>query len=88
MTARSMPPSTRSPAFRSVDLLAVQRQLKAIGIFARLALRDHKTSHLVHIEPVLTGLINLCTRYPELIALGEWLRDTLHPPARRWIASR
>ncbi len=73
---------------RSVDLLAVQRQLKAIGIFARLALRDKKTSHLVHIEPVLDNLISLCARYPELNALGEWLHGSLRTPASKWAANQ
>ena len=72
---------------RSVDLLAVQRQLKAIGIFARLALRDNKTSHLQYIGPVLEGLIALCGRYPELHELGTWLQDALHKSALIWIDS-
>ncbi len=73
---------------RSVDLLAVQRQLKAIGIFSRLAQRDNKTSHLIHIEPVLANLTELCARYPELRSLGDWLHTTLKAPARRWVASQ
>lgn len=73
---------------RSVDLLAIQRQLKAIGIFARLALRDSKTSHLRHIGPVIRSLVSLCYRYPELLALGEWLEKSLHDPALQWLAAR
>jgi len=73
---------------RSVDLLAVQRQLKAIGIFARLAQRDNKTSHLLHIEPVVTNLTRLCARYAELAELGEWLQGTLQSPARLWVAKQ
>lgn len=72
---------------KSVDLLAVQRQLKAIGIFARLALRDNKTSHLQHIEPVLDRLVALCRQYQELNALGTWLHQTLRKPALQWIDS-
>lgn len=72
---------------RSIDLLAVQRQLKAIGIFARLASRDGKTSHLPHIASVLKNLCELCARYRELNALGTWLADTLTPAANRWVAT-
>ncbi len=71
---------------RAVDLLAVQRQLKAVGIFARLASRDSKTSHLPHIEPVLGNLVDLCQRYEELKPLSGWLTDSLVTPARRWVA--
>ena len=77
----SMPPITR----RAIDLLAIQRQLKAVGIFTRLALRDSKTSHLSHIEPVLTRLSRLCSDYPECRALGDWLRDELTEPALAWV---
>lgn len=72
---------------KSIDLLAVQRQLKAIGIFTRLALRDNKTSHLQHIEPVLERLIALCRQYQELNALGTWLHQSLRQPALQWIDS-
>lgn len=73
---------------RAIDLLAVQRQLKAIGIFARLASRDNKTSHLPHIKPVLGSLVGLCGRYQELQSLGRWLADSLVDPAQRWVVAR
>ena len=69
---------------RAIDLLAVQRQLKAAGIFARLAIRDNKTSHLPHIEPVLANLCELCSRFQELAALGDWLATHLTPRAGDW----
>ncbi len=75
---------------RALDLTAVQRQLKAVGIFARLALRDDRPSHLVDIAPVLEQIIGVTTRYTDLAALGEWLtlhiRDATHAAlARRGI---
>ncbi|MGE0626010.1 MAG: aminoglycoside phosphotransferase family protein [Pseudomonadales bacterium] len=61
-------------AFREdVDHMAVQRQLKAVGIFARLRLRDDRTTHLVHIPPVLEHLRRLTRRYPGLAPLADWL---------------
>ena len=60
---------------QDVDYCAVQRQLKAIGIFARLAGRDGKVSHLPHIAPLLRRLIRLCNDYPELAALGTFLEQ-------------
>ena len=50
---------------RAFDLTAIQRQIKALGIFARLHLRDGKSSHLVWIEPVLRGLIEVTSHYSE-----------------------
>lgn len=73
---------------RAIDLLAIQRQLKAIGIFARLASRDNKTSHLPHIKPVLGNLVDLCSRYQELQLLSNWLADSLVDSAERWVAAR
>ena len=51
------------------NFTAMQRQLKAVGIFARLHLRDAKSSHLPHILPVLIRLERLMAQYPELNAL-------------------
>jgi len=58
---------------QDLDFCAVQRQLKAIGIFARLAQRDDKTSHLGYISPLLARLTRLCDTYPELATLGKFL---------------
>lgn len=59
-----------------LDLSAAQRQLKAVGIFARLQLRDGKPSHLPHIPPVLSHLQDLAARYTEL--------SPLRPHLDRW----
>jgi len=60
---------------QQLDLMAVQRQLKAVGIFARLHLRDGRPTHLPSIEPVLDQLSDLCDRYPALFPLGEFLTE-------------
>lgn len=56
-----------------VDLMAVQRQLKAVGIFARLQLRDGKTSHLQYIPSVLQHIQDVATHYPLLQPLCRHL---------------
>ena len=60
----------------NVDLMAVQRQLKAVGIFARLQLRDGKASHLKYVLPVLAHIGDVAERYPLLqplcTHLGTW----------------
>ncbi len=60
---------------RWFDFTAIQRQLKAIGIFARLHLRDGKSSHLGHIMPVTERLIALLATYPELKHLKKQLES-------------
>lgn len=67
---------------RQLDLTAVQRQLKAVGIFARLQLRDGKSTHLRWILPVLARLIAVTARYADLAPLSRWLA-TLEPLTAR-----
>ncbi len=57
------------------DYMAIQRQLKAIGIFARLHLRDHKSSHLSEIGPLLQRLLDLTAQYSELEDLNAQLKQ-------------
>jgi len=56
---------------RWFDLMGVQRHLKAIGIFARLNLRDGKPNYLRDIPRVLAYVIDVAARYPQLGELGE-----------------
>lgn len=56
-----------------LDACAIQRQLKAIGIFARLHLRDNKSSHLGYILPTLRRLTVLTEIYPDLEQLHHLL---------------
>lgn len=74
----SIVPGGHDPEIFQADLeqMAVQRQLKAVGIFARLKLRDGRSTHLVHIAPVLDHVRLLARRHPALSPLADWL-DTL-----------
>ena len=56
---------------------AIQRQLKAIGIFARLHLRDSKSSHLPHVEPVLARIIQMLPNVDGLEAATPLLQARL-----------
>lgn len=71
---------------RLVDLTAIQRQLKAVGIFARLQLRDGKTTHLRWIGPVLEALIERSAHYPELAPLHAELERLAPLAAQRFAA--
>jgi hypothetical protein len=62
---------------RDLDFTGLQRQLKAVGIFARLYLRDRRDTHLPHIVPVLGRIGELAARYPQLAALAEHVAAVL-----------
>jgi aminoglycoside/choline kinase family phosphotransferase len=80
---RSMTPtalSLTSDAFmRSFELMGVQRQLKAAGIFARLYLRDGKSSYLGDIPRTLNYILEIAPRYPELGFLAGIIRERVLP---------
>ncbi|XOV84221.1 MAG: aminoglycoside phosphotransferase family protein [bacterium] len=67
---------------RWFDFMAIQRQLKAIGIFARLHLRDDKSSHLAQIKPLLQRLLELTVHYPDLETLSRQLKQV-----QQWAAA-
>ncbi len=72
---------------RLVDWTALQRQIKAVGIFARLKLRDGRNTHLGDILPVMDQLIDVTFTYPEFAALSRWLRTTVKPDVERALAT-
>jgi hypothetical protein len=52
--------------WRDFEWMGVQRQLKVLGIFARLAHRDGKTGYLAAMPRVMGYLRGACARYREL----------------------
>ena len=68
---------------RAFDLTAMQRQLKAVGIFARLYLSRGRSSHLGDIVPVLRRIAALGATYSETEALTGWLEADVVPAASR-----
>ncbi|WNB74634.1 aminoglycoside phosphotransferase family protein [Methylomonas koyamae] len=68
------------PQFRRwFDLMGLQRHLKAIGIFARLHLRDGKPNYLADIPRTFAYVESVCARYPELGQFRQFLQDSLKP---------
>jgi N-acetylmuramate 1-kinase len=57
--------------YRDFEWMGVQRQLKVVGIFARLAHRDGKTRYLDDIPLVRGYLLAACRRYRELAPLAR-----------------
>jgi hypothetical protein len=59
--------------YRDFEWMGAQRQLKVIGIFARLAHRDGKRRYLDDIPLVMEYLLAACRRYRELAPLARLL---------------
>ena len=59
--------------WRDFEWMGVQRQLKVLGIFARLYHRDGKDGYLADLPRVMTYLRAACARYRELGALARLL---------------
>jgi N-acetylmuramate 1-kinase len=69
--------------FRWFDLMGVQRHLKVLGIFARLALRDQKPAYLKDLPLVMRYLLEVLEDYPQFAPFVAWFKDTLLPRAER-----
>ena len=61
--------------WRDFEWMGVQRQLKVLGIFARLAQRDGKTGYLADMPRVMAYLRSACERYAALAPLARLLDD-------------
>jgi aminoglycoside/choline kinase family phosphotransferase len=72
----------RSPErwIREVDWMGVQRNLKIVGIFARLAYRDGKTDYLDLIPRFWQYLQDVLPRYPEFQDFHELLEELACAP--------
>jgi aminoglycoside/choline kinase family phosphotransferase len=64
--------------YRDFEWMGAQRQIKVVGIFARLAHRDGKRRYLEDIPRVLEYLLPTCMRYRELAPFGK-LIEALAP---------
>jgi len=58
---------------RWFDWIGLQRNLKCMGMFARLCERDHKTAYLQYIPRVIRYAREICARYPQFSALQPLL---------------
>jgi hypothetical protein len=64
---------------RWFDLMGVQRQLKASGIFARLNRRDGKPGYLKDIPRTLGYILDVAGKYPQLSGLAQLLGERVMP---------
>ena len=61
------------------DLMGVQRHLKAIGIFARLNIRDDKPAYLGDIPRTLNYIRQIAAADNSFSRLGDWLEQRVIP---------
>jgi len=61
--------------YRDFEWMGVQRQLKVLGIFARLSIRDGKNGYLKDQPRVMGYLRRACERYRELTPLARLLDE-------------
>ncbi len=63
----------RQQFIKQLDLMGMQRHLKAIGIFARLNYRDGKSGYMKDIPRTLAYVVDVCQRYAELESFSNLL---------------
>ena len=68
----------RSAFVRALEVTALQRMLKAVGIFCRLWFTQRKRTHLKYVMPVLARVITLAQRN-EFSLLSAWLETEIEP---------
>jgi N-acetylmuramate 1-kinase len=85
LTDRNLTSTGTAEFIRSFELMGVQRQLKAAGIFARLNHRDGKPGYLEDVPRTLGYIVEIAPRYPELELLEQLIRERCLPalPATR-----
>ena len=61
------------------ELMGLQRHLKVAGIFCRLNYRDGKPSYMKNIYTVLDYIIEITSKYSELIFIDNLFREKIIP---------
>lgn len=64
---------------RWFDWMGMQRQIKCVGIFSRLYLRDGKAGYLKDIPRTFAYLKSVCESYSEFFVLNHWLDEKVVP---------
>lgn len=64
---------------RWFDLMGLQRHIKVMGIFARLALRDNKQGYLRDLPLVIEYSLEAAQQYPECQDFCRWFQQRVEP---------
>lgn len=68
---------------RDFDLMGLQRHIKVLGIFCRLALRDGKTRYLQDLPVVMDYVVRVAGLRPEMRAFLQWFVAGPEPMMRK-----
>ena len=68
---------------RWFDFMGLQRHIKVLGIFARLALRDSKSGYLADIPLVIDYCLEASERYPQTRSFNRWFKKQVMPKVLR-----
>ena len=79
LSKKLLPPVSESSWLRWFDWMGLQRHLKVLGIFARLAHRDGKTLYLRDLPLTLRYCLETTAAYDELTPLSQWLHEEIAP---------
>lgn len=83
--ARGLPGTDDAAQFwRTAELVGLQRHIKAIGIFARLHLREGRDHALPDIPRTLRYVRLAAGNHPELAAFADWLDDVALTRFEAW----
>lgn len=63
---------------RWFDLMGLQRHIKVLGIFSRLALRDNKPDYLKDLPLVVEYVMDVSTRYSDTLTFSNWFKKTIY----------
>jgi aminoglycoside/choline kinase family phosphotransferase len=74
---------------RWFDLMGLQRHIKVMGIFARLALRDGKRGYLQDLPMVIDYSLEAASQYPETEEFCHWFERRVRPllQSQRWYSA-
>jgi len=67
---------------RDFDLMGLQRNLKVMGIFSRLCIRDHKPQYLADIPLVIQYFLEVACQYEEMAPFLGWFEANVLPLAK------
>ena len=77
--AQQLPSGALNDFTTDFDFTGMQRHLKAIGIFARLWVRNRRAGYLPDIPRVLGYLTDVSANYSLLANFADWLHTTVAP---------
>lgn len=68
-----------SQFLRWFDFMGLQRHIKVLGIFARLAIRDSKPGYLNDLPLVIDYCLETTERYAETVEFNRWFNEKIMP---------